>query len=243
MAVITTVVFDMYETLVENTTDLWIDTFRVICETQGLTVDHQVLFREWKTLETTFREDRLNLDEPENSPPFMTYEQAWRDCFVQTFAKLGLEGDAMAASRKAVVDLGCRRPYWDVVEALPVIQAGWRTGVLSNADDDYLFPLIESVGWEFQAVLSSEMARAYKPLPSPFLRIIEMLGVAPGEVLYVGDNLYDDILGAQSVGIRAAWLNRFGKPHDPMYPKPDYELRSLMELPDVLNGTLAESSG
>ena len=40
--------------------------------------------------------------------------------------------------------------------------------MLSNADDDYLFPLIESVGWEFQAVLSSEMARAYKPLPSPF---------------------------------------------------------------------------
>ena len=234
MGIITTVVFDMYETLVENTTELWIRTFGEICETQGLAVDHQALFSEWKTLEMNFREDRLNLDEPEKSPPFMTYEQAWRDCFVGAFAKLGLEGDASAAARKADADLGCRWPYQDVLEALPIMQANWRTGVLSNADDDYLFPLIESLGWEFEAVLSSEMARAYKPLPSPFLRIVEMLKVAPGEVLYVGDNLYDDVLGAQSVGIKAAWINRFGKPHNPMYPKPDYELRSLMELPDVL---------
>ena len=234
MAVITTVVFDMYETLVENTTDLWIGTFGEICETQGLAVDHQVLFREWKTLEMTFREDRLNLAEPAMIPPFKTYEQAWLDCFVGAFAKLGLEGDAASAARKAIVDLGRRRPYQDVLEALPVIQANWRTGVLSNADNDYLFPLIESLGWEFETVLSSEMTRAYKPLPSPFLRIVENLKVDPGEVLYVGDNLYDDVLGAQGVGMKAAWLNRFGKPHDPAYPRPEYELRSLMELPDVL---------
>lgn len=234
MARITTVVFDVYETLAENTTGLWIETFRDICRTQGLDTDHEELFMEWKALEMAFRKERLNLEAPENNPPFRTYEQAWRDCFIGAFARLRLDGDAEAAAKKAIKDLGCRQPYQDVVETLPVIQATWRTGVLSNADNDFLFPLMESLGWKFEAVLSSEMARAYKPLPGPFLLITEMLGVDPGEVLYVGDTLYDDVLGAQRVGIKAAWLNRLGTPHDPEYPKPDYELRSLTELPDAL---------
>ncbi len=234
MSRITTVIFDVYETLAHNNTQLWLDTFLRIRRVQRLDIDPQLLYQEWKALEMVFRRQRQNLEEPEKSPPFKSYEEAWRDCFTEVFSRLGLKGDAAAASKDTIRDMGQREPYQDALEALPVVQARWRTGVLSNADDGYLFPLLNRIGWEFEAVLSSEGARAYKPLPSPFRQIMGVLGVGPEEAIYVGDTLYDDVLGARGVGMRAAWINRHGAPPDPQLPKPDYEIRSLKELPGII---------
>ena len=233
---VTTVIFDMYETLANNNTGLWIDTFRRICRGQALEVDPESLYRKWKAPEMLFRRERLNLAEPEKSPPFKTYLEAWRECFEEVFSRLGLGGDDVAAAQEAIRDMGRREPYQDAMEVLPVIQAGWRTGVLSNADDGYLFPLLGSIGWEFEAVLSSEGARAYKPLPGPFLQIMEMLGVRADEAIYVGDTPYDDVLGAKGVGMKVAWINRHGASLDPEHPSPDYEIRSLAQLPEILKG-------
>ena len=90
MANITTVIFDMYETLAHNSPELWHRTFETIRQTQKLSIDPMELYRHWKTLEVNFRRDRLNLEEPEKSPPFKSYEQAWADCFQATFQDLGL---------------------------------------------------------------------------------------------------------------------------------------------------------
>ncbi len=234
MSRITTVIFDVYETLAYNNNGLWIDTFKKICHDQGLEIDPQHLYREWKELEVAFRNQRLNLDEPEKSPPFKSYEEAWRDCFVEVFSKLDLQGNAASAARETIVDMGERDPYPDAVEAIPKIQARWRTGILSNADDDYLFPLLKNIGWEFEAVLSSEGVRAYKPLPSPFWHILEKLNVRPEEAIYVGDTPYDDVLGAKGVGMRAVWINRHGASIGPLEVTPDYEVKSLNELPEIL---------
>jgi 2-haloalkanoic acid dehalogenase type II len=234
MSKITTVIFDVYETLAYNNSALWVETFRAICRTQALLVDPVVLYRDWKQLEMGFRRTRLNLEEPEKGPPFKSYEEAWRDCFVETFDKLRLKGDPAAAARKAIVDMGVRDPYPDAVEALPEIQARWRTGVLSNADDGYLYPLMERIGWKFPVVLSSEAVGAYKPMPAAFERVLDELGVGAGEAVYVGDTLYDDVLGSRGVGMRSAWINREGAAHDPMMPVPDFEIRSLAELPALL---------
>ena len=234
MTKITTVIFDVYETLAHNDVGEWIDTFGRISRVQDLGMDPEYLYQEWKALEIVFRKERLNLEEPEKSPPFKSYEEAWRDCFDQVFSRLGLAGDAVAAAKEAVRDMGMREPYQDAVEALPVIQARWATGVLSNADDNYLFPLLSRTGWKFESVLSSEGARAYKPLPSAFWQIMEKLGVVPDEAIYVGDALVDDVLGAKGVGLSVAWVNRRGGLPAPQIPEPDYEIRSLGELPEIL---------
>ena len=234
MGKITTIVFDMYETLAHNSQTLWLETFRDICLDQTLSVDHELLYREWKSLEMAFRRDRQDIERPENSPPFRSYEEAWRDCFVGAFSQLGLRGDASAAARRAVKDMGLREPYEDALEALPTVQGRWGTGVLSNADDGYLMPLLDRVGWEFRAVVSSERARAYKPLASSFWLVLDELGVGPEESVYVGDSLYDDVLGSKGVGMASVWMNRTGAPLDPSLPRPDRELRTLRELPEAI---------
>ena len=234
MSGITTVIFDIYETLVPNRQEQWLIAFQEVCHKQRLPISPQALWQEWKSLETTFRQGRVNIEAPEKSPPFKTYTEAWRDDFHQTFDKLGLKGDPDAAARIAVEHLGRRETYEDVKESLPRIQAQWRTGVLSNADDAFLLPLLKRHGLKFHAVLSSEGARAYKPHPSAFHQIMDRLGVVPSEAVFLGDNPYDDIQGARLVGIRAVWLNRNGGNYDSSMPAPDAQISSLAELPDVL---------
>ena len=107
--------------------------------------------------------------------------------------------------------------------------------MLSNADDDYLLPNLGRLGLEFEAVLSSEEARVYKPLPGLFHRMLRRLNVVPGESVYVGDQQYEDVLGASRVGINAVWINRSGEPSDPLLPEPAYQINSLLELPGLLS--------
>ena len=234
MSGITTVIFDVYETLAPNRPDQWLATFQGVCQEQRLPVSPQTLWTEWKALEVNFRQHRVNLESLEQSPPFKTYAQAWAECFRGVFEKLGLKGDTERAACKAVEALARRELFDDARDILPRIQAQWRTAVLSNADDAYLLPLLARHGLEFQAVLSSEGARAYKPHPSAFHQILHKLGIAPAEAVYVGDKPYEDVLGAKLVGMWAVWLNRNGTSYDSSMPPPDAEIRSLHQLSKVL---------
>lgn len=55
-------------------------------------------------------------------------------------------------------------------------------------------------------VLGSEEAGALKPDATPFLKLAEQLGLAPEEILYVGNNHKYDVAGAKNVGMKAAWI-------------------------------------
>lgn len=55
-------------------------------------------------------------------------------------------------------------------------------------------------------VATSEEAGAEKPAPALFALVAEKAGCAPGDILFVGDNLAKDALGASSAGMRGVWL-------------------------------------
>ena len=140
MTKIKAVVFDMYETLVSNPIEGWMEVFEGVCRSNNLPIDHHTLYDEWKALEVQFRKDRLNMDDPYNSPPFKSYEEAWRDCFAAVFAHRGLDADAYRAGRESIISMGRRDAYPEVAETIPALQQRWTTAILSNADDDYLLP-------------------------------------------------------------------------------------------------------
>jgi 2-haloacid dehalogenase len=228
------VIFDMYDTLAPNPEARWRQLFVVVCLDQGLKVDPMTLYGEWKSREMGFRKVRLNLEEPEKSPPFKSYETAWRECFADAFEYLKIEGDAARAARAAVGIMGEQDAFPETHQAMGLLQARWKTGILSNADDDYLLPQIKKLGLKFQAVLSSEMVRAYKPHPRTFQEALTRMDVKPQESVYVGDNPFDDVLGAKRAGMGAVWVNRNGRIRDASYPTPDYEIKSLLELPQII---------
>jgi 2-haloacid dehalogenase len=209
------IAFDMYGTLVDNHVERWQTIFADITAAQNLPISGLELHKEWTVREVTFRKTRTNMNEPAVSPAFRTYAQAWHGAFEETFEALGLDGDATDATSKCVNDLGIRAAFPDVQEALDRLAQRWPMAILSNADNDYLNPVIslngwssQHRGWSFQPVVSSESAKAYKPDPRIFAAFCREASVAPEQVLYVGDSQYDDVHGAKLAGMQAVLLQR-----------------------------------
>ena len=82
------------------------------------------------------------------------------------------------------------------------------------------------------SVFSSEV-RVRKPDPRIFREALERVGTGPDETVFVGDRLYDDIGGAQAVGMRAVQTRQFRAEDDPS-PRPDAVIGHLAELPPIL---------
>ena len=205
---ITLIAFDMYGTLARNDASSWKGTFRALALEQGLAVSGEALRAQWSTRDVSFRATRTNMVDPAAGPPFRSYWEAWRDTFVDSFAALGIEGDAALAATRCV-DALCERPAFpDVAPVLEALAATSKLAVLSNADDRYLDGTIRHNGWRFGTVVSSESARAYKPDPRIFATFCREAGVAPERVLYVGDSPYDDVHGAKLAGMQAVLLRR-----------------------------------
>ena len=103
------------------------------------------------------------------------------------------------------------RIYPNVRESLLRLKdAGLKLAVLSD------FPVgrkLEYFGLAdlFDAALGFPDSRRLKPNPEPFLNMAAMLGVEPGEVLYVGNKLAYDVRGAENAGMAGALIGAPGK--------------------------------
>ena len=229
MSKITTVVFDAFGTLFQDSPEHWDAAMEQIIRRQGLAVSVEMLNREWLVACGDFRNTRS-----ESTADFQTYTVAWRDAFVEAFRVLNLAGDAAAAADHWIRDMGSRQPYPETLEALEAVARTRRVVVLSNADDAFLDPVLERLDFPFDAALSSEAARCYKPNPEFFRGLLRRLELTPQEAVYVGDRQYEDIKGAGQVGMGTVWINRTGASPDPALPAPDYRIENLMELPALL---------
>lgn len=99
-------------------------------------------------------------------------------------------------------------------------EAGYKLGILTNAvDTEFQNRKLDLLGFRdhFDAiVISGEYAERdcgnrnessyYKPNPKPFLYAAELLGTAPEELYYVGDNPIADVQGAINSGFTPVWI-------------------------------------
>ena len=234
MPQITTVIFDMYETLVENPHGMGKSSFSKIIEQQSLNTSVDGLWGNWIRAETEFQNTRLNPD-----LPFQSYFSAWKSGFELSFSTLGLDGDSQAATEQFFRDVSQRAPYPETNDAIVEIQKRWTTAVLSNADDGFLLPNLELLEVGFETVITSEQAQLYKPRPELFKLMLTQLGVSPDETAYVGDRQLEDVLGPINSGMHAVWINRNNTRLNPDLPAPIHQISNLLELPKILATGLA----
>jgi len=231
---ITTVIFDMYETLVQNPHGMGKTSFAKIIDQQGLNTTVDELWDNWMPAEAEFQKARLNPD-----LPFQSYFSAWKGGFELSFSALGLDGDSQAATEQFFRDVSQRPPYPETNDAIAEVQKRWATAILSNADDGFLLPNLELLEVGFETVLTSEQAQIYKPRPELFQLMLTQLGVTPGETAYVGDRQLEDVLGPTEAGMHPVWINRNNTPLNPDLPAPTHQISSLLELPKLLASGLA----
>jgi putative hydrolase of the HAD superfamily len=84
-------------------------------------------------------------------------------------------------------------------------------------------------------IIISEEFGVAKPDPRIFAEALRLAGVPAAEAVFVGDSPEFDMLGARAAGIPAVWINRHGLPWQESGPPPVRELRSLGDLPKLLD--------
>ena len=133
-------------------------------------------------------------------------------------------------------------------DGAPVLAAlkneGLKIGLLSNTHWPRSFHenFLEREGLvEFIDVrcYTSEMSHT-KPHPEAFRTVLRALDVSPDAAVFVGDRLFDDIYGAQSVGMRGVWRRNSEVPsYD---AEPDAVIDRLPELIPVVDKWLNNQS-
>jgi 2-haloacid dehalogenase len=116
----------------------------------------------------------------------------------------------------------------DVADALMRKVAG-RTGILSNGSPDMLEPLVKHSGLKFDAVLSVDEVKVFKPAPRVYQLAVDRFGVPKERIGFVTSNFWD-AAGAKSFGFTVYWINRGGAAAERLGFQPDRILKSLAGL-------------
>ena len=98
-------------------------------------------------------------------------------------------------------------PWPDAVEGLTRLKRRFVIAPCSNGHIALLVNLAKHAGLPWDAILGAEIAHAYKPQPAAYLRSVEALGLAPGEVTMVAAH-NDDLAAAAACGLRTAFVPR-----------------------------------
>jgi len=130
---------------------------------------------------------------------------------------------------------GCVAEFWDVRKTVPLIKEHAIVGVVSNL---WPFPVNHIFHELGLGELFPEDTRIYsfavghrKPEGEIFLAAANHFGVHPSECLMVGDNLMADCVGATSVGMQAALIDR---PHEIPAEQVPAGIQHMSYLTDLL---------
>jgi 2-haloacid dehalogenase len=104
-----------------------------------------------------------------------------------------------------------------------------KLAILSNGSPDMLDPLVAQSGLRFDAVLSVDGLRTYKPDPAVYQSAVEELQIPRKDIGFVSSNGWD-AQGAKSFGFTVFWINRTGAPVDRLGFRPDHVVKSLDEI-------------
>ncbi|KNB51108.1 HAD family hydrolase [Streptomyces caatingaensis] len=124
----------------------------------------------------------------------------------------------------------------DARPALEALGRHCRQAVLSNAATAQQRRKLAALGvrGHFEEILCADLLGRAKPDPRAFLDACAALGLRPGEVVYVGDQLETDAVAARAAGLHGVWLDRTGGADGAVLPDGVRRVRGLGELPALL---------
>jgi 2-haloacid dehalogenase len=114
-------------------------------------------------------------------------------------------------------------------------EAGHQMIVFSNGAPHMLQALMDAAELRpyFQGFVSVDEVETYKPSPKTYRHAARRLERPIGEVRLVSSNPFDDI-GAETAGMKSAWVDRSGGLFDTLGSPPEIVVGTLTELADAL---------
>ncbi len=182
---------------------------------------------------------------PDGAPGFMLYPDVLRAVMRDIARALGADPDAAhtrAAAEALANSVGDWPPFPDTPAALAALKRRCKLVIVSNVDRASFARTNEKLGVTFDAIVTAEDVRSYKPAPAHFHRALETLGamgVAKHEILHVAQSLFHDHVPAKSLGLATCWVRRGrgssegGAAHvtpEAVRARPDLTVETMAEL-------------
>ena len=162
---------------------------------------------------------------------YRPFSEVTRDALAWACESLGLE--LRVPQMEALMgEYQMLAAYPDVEGALEKL-ASYKTAILTNGSPDMIEPLVAHSGLRFDAVLSVDAVKVFKPAPQVYELASTQLTVPAARIGFVSSNCWD-VMGAKSFGFAVYWINRAGAPADRLGFQPDAILGTLGDLPEVL---------
>jgi 2-haloacid dehalogenase len=116
-------------------------------------------------------------------------------------------------------------------------RSGLRTAILSNGSPRMLDAAVNNAGLAelLDAVLSVEEVGVFKTSPKVYQLATDRLRLKPAEIAFQSSNAWD-AHAASAFGMRVVWCNRYGQRPERLPGKPDVEITTLAELPELVSG-------
>jgi 2-haloacid dehalogenase len=118
-------------------------------------------------------------------------------------------------------------------------RSGFVTAILSNGSPAMLQAAVSAAGLDaaFDAVYSADAVRVYKTHPAVYRHALERLALPAAAVCFLSSNAWD-AHAAADFGMRVVWCNRYAQRRERLPGTPDREIRSLADLPELLDEPL-----
>jgi 2-haloacid dehalogenase len=167
--------------------------------------------------------------------------RSYRDVLGATLNALGVElGFVPGAGEVAAFadSVGDWPAFPDAPAALARLHERFRLAVITNCDDDLFARSEQCLGLSFDAVITAQQARAYKPATAGFELAFARLEVPRARILHVAQSLFHDHVPAQALGLHSVWVDRrsgragFGAT-PPASAAPDLTVPDLRTLADL----------
>ncbi len=191
----TTISFDCYGTLID-----W--------EAGLLPVLRGLLSRHGHSLADSAILDLYGEFEAEaESGPYLSYREVL-ESVVRAFGKrLGFE-PSPPEMRSLSESVPSWPPFADTAASLQRLKKRYKLVIISNIDNDLFAETRKLLGVEFDAVITAEQARSYKPSLRNFELALQTLGIPREQLLHAAQSIYHDVVPARLLGIATVWVNR-----------------------------------
>jgi 2-haloacid dehalogenase len=215
--------FDIYGTL--------INTHGVVTHLQGFIGDEaQAFSNRWrdKQLEYSFRRGLMG-----SYKSFATCTSQALD-YTDQLLNTGLSEEQKVS---LLAEYRVLPAFDDVVESLTALKAaGHKMYAFSNGTADAVEGLLDNAGIQelFEAVVSVDPLKTFKPAPDVYAHMVKTGGASAGESWLISSNPFD-VIGAASAGMQTAWVQRSKSAiFDPWGIEPTITVENLTELKQKL---------
>jgi 2-haloacid dehalogenase len=199
---------------------------------------------DWATLSVEWREIyRQSLDAViENRRSWIRVDQIYREALDLLLDRRELSSVFAASERDRINEVWTQLDPWpDSIAGLARLRRRFTLVTLSNAGMAAAIAIVKNASLPFDAVLTAELARSYKPSPAVYQLVTDYLTLRPEQILLVACHKYD-LAAARKFGMRTAFVARpleFGPDvASDTAPEPwfDAYVDSLVELADIMKG-------